>query len=69
MTQSLGSTFFHPDYTVGSGVTPDPARAYLEKRSPRPTLLVGFTTGGELRFKFPFERSPRPEGPTYLVLK
>jgi hypothetical protein len=34
------STFFHPDFTVGSGVTPDPARD---------SALVGFTTDRELR--------------------
>jgi len=39
---------------------------------PRPTLLVGFTTGGESRFKRAFcrfERSPRPEGSNYSVVK
>lgn len=39
-TRSLRSTFFHPDYTVGSGVTPDPAQN---------NALVGFTTDRELR--------------------
>ncbi len=40
MTRSLRSTFFHPDYTVGPGVTPDPAQNIA---------LVGFTTDRELR--------------------
>ena len=33
-------TFFYPDYTVGPGVTPDPAQKIA---------LVGFTTDRELR--------------------
>jgi hypothetical protein len=30
-------TFFHPDYTVGTGISPDPAMNWL----------VGYTTGRE----------------------
>jgi len=35
------NTFFHPDFTVGPGVSPDPAVGFQ--------LLVGFTTDRELR--------------------
>jgi hypothetical protein len=50
-----GLTFFHPDYTVGPGVPPDPTR----------TRLRAFTTDRELLMLpavFPETSSPCPEG-------
>jgi hypothetical protein len=45
-------TFFHPDYTVGSGVAPDHAIAHLTHIGwRRRDLLVGYTTGRDLRNK------------------
>ena len=35
---------FHPDYTVGPGVTPD----LLTQGFHRPKALAGYTAGGEL---------------------
>jgi hypothetical protein len=47
-------TFFHPDCTVGSGVSPDHAPELFSARA-----LAGFTAGRELRRA---RLSPCPEG-------
>jgi hypothetical protein len=41
----LPRAFFHPDYTVGSGVSPDPARLH--------TSLAGYTADRELELHVP----------------
>jgi hypothetical protein len=49
-------TFFHPDYTVGSGISPDHAPG-----GNCPSALAGFTAGRD--FGRPFVcTSPCPEG-------
>jgi hypothetical protein len=37
---------FHPDYTVGPGITPDLLTQGLREK---PKALAGYTAGGELR--------------------
>jgi hypothetical protein len=68
---SFRLTFFHPDYTVGSGVAPDHAIAHLAHIGQRRCdLLVGCTTGRDLRNKpmpIQSDRSPCPEGLIQLV--
>jgi hypothetical protein len=53
-------TFFHPDFTVGPGVTPDPVVQGTLSLAP----LVGSTTDRELlsRIHNVFDYSPCPEG-------
>jgi len=48
----MAVSFFYPDYTVDSGVSPDHA--------PRSVALVGYTTDRELRREA--WRAPCPEG-------
>jgi hypothetical protein len=46
--------FSHPDYTVGSGTSPDPASPYKE-------WLAGSTADQELRRQLTYLLSPCPE--------
>jgi hypothetical protein len=55
-------TFFHPDYTVGSGVSPDHAQAFFDAIDRKAyAALVGCTTGGELRSKLSLPVHPAPK--------
>ncbi len=48
-TSSVGPVLFHPDYTVGSGVTPDLLTLGTQKsKGARGLGVAAFTAGGEL---------------------
>jgi hypothetical protein len=51
-SEALSQTFFHPDFTVGSGVSPDHASNLTACQT-----LAGFTAGRELSERF---RSSHP---------
>jgi len=44
---SVGPVLFHPDYTVGSGVTPDLLTFRTWSESARGLGIAAFTAGGE----------------------